>query len=93
MTSGAFTRNLEVPAGGGVGTARSMARAYSVFATGGHELHLRQDTLQALMAPAIPALCGFYDECMKGEMQYSFGFFKLSPTLPFGYPGSFGAPG
>jgi CubicO group peptidase (beta-lactamase class C family) len=49
-----YARNLEVPAGGGVGIARSMARAYSVFATGGRELQLRPETLQALMAPAVP---------------------------------------
>ncbi|HYM10791.1 MAG TPA: serine hydrolase domain-containing protein [Bryobacterales bacterium] len=88
-----YARNLEVPAGGGVGTARSMARAYSVFATGGRELQLRQETLQALTEPAIPAVRGFYDECVKGEMRYSLGFFKPGPTLPFGRPGSFGAPG
>jgi CubicO group peptidase (beta-lactamase class C family) len=76
-----------------VGTARSMARAYSVFATGGRELQLRPETLQALIAPAVPAESGFYDECMKGEMRYSLGFFKPGPTLPFGQPGSFGAPG
>jgi len=88
-----YARNLEVPAGGGVGTARSIARAYSVFATGGRELQLRRETLQALTAPAVPAASGFYDECMKGEMRYSLGFFKPGPTLPFGHPGSFGAPG
>ena len=88
-----YARNLEVPAGGGVGTARSMARAYSVFATGGRELQLRQETLQALTEPAIPAVRGFYDECIKAEMRYSLGFFKPGPTLPFGRPGSFGAPG
>jgi CubicO group peptidase (beta-lactamase class C family) len=88
-----YARNLEVPAGGGVGTARSMARAYSVFATGGRELQLRKETLEALTASAVPAASGFYDECMKGEMRYSLGFFKPGPTLPFGHPGSFGAPG
>jgi CubicO group peptidase (beta-lactamase class C family) len=88
-----YARNLEVPAGGGVGTARSMAHAYSVFATGGQELQLRQATLQALGAPATPSAHGFYDECMKGEMQYALGFFKPGPTLPFGRAGSFGAPG
>jgi len=88
-----YARNLEVPAGGGVGTARSMAGAYSVFASGSRELQLRRETLEALMAPAIPAASGFYDECMKGEMRYSLGFFKPGPTLPFGRPGSFGAPG
>ena len=32
-----YARNLEVPSGGGVGTARAIARAYSVFASGGHD--------------------------------------------------------
>ncbi len=88
-----YARNLEVPAGGGVGTARSMARAYGVFASGGEELQLRPETLRALSAPAVPSENGFYDACMKGEMRYSLGFFKPGPTLPFGHPQSFGAPG
>ncbi|HET6671524.1 MAG TPA: serine hydrolase domain-containing protein [Pyrinomonadaceae bacterium] len=88
-----YSRNLEVPAGGGVGTARAIARAYSVFATGGKELGLREETLQELIAPAIPATHGFYDECMKSEVQFSLGFMKTSPLLSFGSPGSFGAPG
>jgi len=36
-----YARNLEVPSGGGVGTARAIAHAYSVFATRGKELGLR----------------------------------------------------
>jgi len=46
----------------------------SVFATGGRELQLRPETLQALAAPAVPATHGFYDECLYGDMQYSLGF-------------------
>ena len=88
-----YTRNLEVPAGGGVGTARAIARAYSVFATGGRELGLRPETLKELAAPARPAANGFYDEVMKGEVQFSLGFMKSSPLLSFGSPASFGAPG
>jgi CubicO group peptidase (beta-lactamase class C family) len=88
-----YTRNLEVPAGGGVGTARAIACAYGVFAAGGRELQLSRETLHALAAPAVPAASGFYDECMKGEMHYSLGFFKPNPSFPFGHPGSFGAPG
>jgi len=88
-----YARNLEVPSGGGVGTARAMAHAYGVFATGGRELALHQDTLQALTAPAVPPRRGFYDECLKGEVQFSLGFMKPSPTWPFGHPGAFGAPG
>jgi CubicO group peptidase (beta-lactamase class C family) len=36
-----YARNLEVPSGGGVGTAQALAHAYSVFATGGKELAAR----------------------------------------------------
>jgi len=86
-------RNLEVPAVGGVGTARAMARAYGVFATGGRELKLRVETLEALKAPAIPPAFGFYDEIMKGEIQFSLGYCKPGPSAPFGHPTSFGHPG
>ncbi len=65
MTQRIYARNLEVPSGGAVGTARAIARAYSVFATGGRELGLRPETLRLLAAPAIPPARGFYDECMK----------------------------
>lgn len=82
-----------MPSGGGVGTARAIARAYSVFATGGHELGLRQKTLDLLAAPAIPPTRGFHDECLKGEVQFSLGFMKPSPAWPFGSARSFGAPG
>lgn len=88
-----YARNLEVPSGGGVGTARAIARAYSAFATDGQELKLSRATLQALAAPAIPATHGFYDECLFGEVRFSLGFMKPSPLLPFGNDGSFGAPG
>ena len=36
-----YARNLEVPSGGGAGTARALARAYSVFATASREFGLR----------------------------------------------------
>jgi CubicO group peptidase (beta-lactamase class C family) len=88
-----YARNLEVPSGGGVGTARAIAHAYGVFAAGGRELQLRPETLAALSAPAMPAARGFYDECMMGEIRYSLGFMKTGPTWPFGSEGSFGSPG
>jgi CubicO group peptidase (beta-lactamase class C family) len=88
-----YARNLEVPAGGGVGTARAMAYAYGVFATGGRELGLRQETLDLLAAPAVPPARGFYDECLKGEVQFSLGFMKPSKNWRFGGPRSFGSPG
>ena len=89
-----YARNFEVPSGGGVGTARAIAHAYSVFATGGRELQLRPETLRALAAPAIPPTRGFYDECMMGDgVQFSLGFMKHCPVWPFGNEGSFGSPG
>jgi CubicO group peptidase (beta-lactamase class C family) len=88
-----YARNLEVPSGGAVGTARGIAHAYGVFAAGGRELGLRPETLESLAAPASPPARGFYDECLKGEIQFSLGFMKPSPTWRFGSPRSFGSPG
>jgi CubicO group peptidase (beta-lactamase class C family) len=88
-----YPRNLEIPAGGGVGTARSLAHAYSVFATGGKELGLRPETLQELTAPAVPSRHGFYDECIKGEAEFLLGFMKPNRGFPFGSTSSFGHPG
>jgi CubicO group peptidase (beta-lactamase class C family) len=89
-----YARNLEVPSGGGVATARGIARAYSVFATDGRDLGVRPETLRALAAPAVPPTHGFYDECMRSDnIQFSLGFMKSSPEWAFGSPGSFGSPG
>jgi CubicO group peptidase (beta-lactamase class C family) len=88
-----YARDLEVPSGGGVGTARAIARAYGVFATGGRELGLSPETLRLLSAPAIPPTHGFHDVVLKGEVQFSLGFMKPSPTWLFGSDASFGSPG
>ena len=88
-----YARNLEVPSGGGVGTARAIARAYGAFATGGKELGLREETLKLLMAPAVPPVHGFYDECLKIEVAFSLGFMKPSLNNAFAHPSSFGSPG
>ena len=80
-----YTRNLEVPSGNGVATARAIAHAYSVFANGGRELGLRQQTLDLLAAPAIPPRRGFYDECLKADgVQFSLGFMKPGIVWQFG---------
>ena len=89
-----YARNLEIPSGGGVTTARSLARAYGVFATGGHELHLASETLAALAAPAVAPTHGFFDECMRTSgVRFSLGFMKPGPLWGFGSPASFGQPG
>jgi CubicO group peptidase (beta-lactamase class C family) len=89
-----YARDFEIPSGGGVGTARAIAHAYSVFATGGQELALRPETLALLAAPAVPPTRGFYDECMLGDgVRFSLGFMKNSPGFSFGSEGSYGSPG
>ena len=89
-----YARNLEVPSGGAVATARGVAHAYSAFAGGCHELGLRQATLDLLSAPAIPPARGFHDECMKSNnIQFSLGFMKSTPQWPFGSAASYGSPG
>jgi CubicO group peptidase (beta-lactamase class C family) len=88
-----YARELEVPSGGGVGTARGIAHAYGVFAAGGRELGLRQETLDLLAAPAVPPARGFFDQCLKGKVKFSLGFMKPSRVWPFGTERSFGSPG
>ena len=89
-----YARNLEIPSGGGVGTARAIARAYSAFATGGGDLQLLPGTLRAIEAPAVPSANGFYDDCMRSEgVPFSLGFMKANDAWPFGSADSFGSPG
>jgi CubicO group peptidase (beta-lactamase class C family) len=89
-----YARNLEVPSGNAVSTARGIARAYSVFASGGHELGLRPDTLDLLAAPANPPSAGFYEKCMKGRgVEFSLGFMKSCAAFPFGSVSAYGSPG
>lgn len=89
-----YARNLEVPSGNAVSTARGIAHAYGVFGNGGSEIGLRSATLDLLAAPATPSTHGFYDECLKGDgVQFSLGFMKPSPVWSFGSARSFGSPG
>jgi CubicO group peptidase (beta-lactamase class C family) len=88
-----YARELEVPSGNGVGTARGIAHAYGVFAHNGRELGLDQETLDLLAAPAIPPAHGFHDQCLHADAQFSLGFMKPSTSVPFGGPRSFGSPG
>jgi len=89
-----YARNLEVPSGGAVGTARAIAHAYGVFATGGRELGLRRETLDLLAEPATPPTHGLLDVCLGAEVQFSLGFMKPSAVWPFGSSAaSFGSPG
>jgi CubicO group peptidase (beta-lactamase class C family) len=93
QTDRVFARDLEVPAGGGVGTARAMAKAYGVFACGGAELGLREEILRQLEAPPVRPARGFRDACLHVDVRFSLGFMRPSPTNPFAHPTAFGNPG
>lgn len=83
-------RRIELPSGNGIGEARAVACAYGVFATDGHELHLRSETLQALTAPGVAAA----DEVLGIRSCYSLGFSRPGADTAFGSsPRAFGTPG
>lgn len=82
----------EVPAGNGVGTARSIARAYSAFAEGGSELGITPETMASLTAP--PALADPKDVVLGVPSYFSLGFLRPGSELSFGSsPHAFGSPG
>lgn len=83
---------VEVPAGNGVGTARAIARAYSVFAEGGSELGIPPDTLALIAAP--PVVHGDNDVVLGVPSVFSLGFLRPGPGQFFGSSQrAFGAPG
>ncbi len=87
-------RAVEIPSANGIGTARSVARMYGSAATGGAELGLSADTLDALMAPATAPSQGVRDKVMHADVVYSLGFCKPVPHFEFGSSGrAFGTPG
>jgi CubicO group peptidase (beta-lactamase class C family) len=87
-------RAIEMPSANGIGTARSIARAYSCFATGGQELHIDEETLQELAAPAVPPTQGLRDLVLHTDIAYALGFLKPWPGYQFGSTlASYGGPG
>jgi CubicO group peptidase (beta-lactamase class C family) len=87
-------RALEMPALGGVGQVRSIAKAYGVLATGGKELGITEDTLDALTKPAAPPSGGIRDMVLHVDTSFSLGFLKPFPDFSFGTSKrAFGTPG
>ncbi len=83
---------VEVPAGNGVGTARSIARAYSALAEGGADLGLTRETFARLTAP--PEFARVKDEILRIPAYYSLGYLRPGPNVAFGSsPRAFGHPG
>jgi CubicO group peptidase (beta-lactamase class C family) len=87
-------RHLEFPAGGALGTARSIARAYAAFVAREPELGLTPATMAELTAPPRPPALGWHDEVLKVETAFSLGFARPHGELTFGSSErSFGHPG
>ena len=77
-------RAVEIPAANGIGTARSVAKAYGCVATGGSDLGLTASTLDALAKPAIPPTNGLRDKVLRVDTTFSLGYVKPFPKFRFG---------
>ncbi len=87
-------RAVEIPAGGGVGLVRSIAKAYGVFATGGRELDIAEETMDALTTPASAPSLGIRDRVLHTDTLFSLGYMKPFPAFDFGASEkAFGTPG
>ena len=87
-------RVVEMPAGNGTGTARSLAKLYGGAATGGSDIGLSPSVLDALEKPAVPPTNGLRDKVLHVETTFSLGFCKPIPICVFGSSeNAFGTPG
>jgi CubicO group peptidase (beta-lactamase class C family) len=88
-------RRLEFPAGGAVGGARDIARAYSAFSgPRGEAIGLKPATLEELMRFPSPPQLGWHDEVLKVDTAFSLGFVRPLGELGFGSSErAFGHPG
>ena len=91
-------RRLEFPAGGGIGSARAVARAYDVLARGGAELGIGPETMELITRFPDPPRRGWLDEVLKVDTAFSLGFARpLAPftfgsdSRAFGHPGAGGS--
>ncbi len=91
-------RRLEFPAGGAIGTARDIARAYSAFCQDDGALGLASDTREQLAHFPSPPSRGWFDAVLRVDTAFSLGFARpLSPfhfgssQRAFGHPGAGGS--
>lgn len=64
-------RAMEIPAGNGTGDARSIAKLYGSAATGGSELGLSPNVLDAVKKPATLPTKGLRDKVLRVDTKYS----------------------
>ncbi len=75
---------VEMPAGNGTGTARSVAKLYGSAAAGGSEIGLSPSILDSLKKPATPPTKGLRDKVLHVDTSFSLGFGKPAPLAVFG---------
>ncbi len=76
-------QGIEIAAANGIGNARSIAKAYGEFATGGKILGLKRATLDALEQKAKAPTDGRMDQVMYMESSYSLGYLKPFQDFQF----------
>jgi CubicO group peptidase (beta-lactamase class C family) len=91
-------RRLEFPAGGAIGTARDIARAYAAFVADPPELGVAPATVDELTRAPRPPAGGWHDEVLKVDTAFSLGFarphgeFRFGSSFrAFGHPGAGGS--
>lgn len=91
-------RRLEFPAGGAIGTARDIARAYAAFVADPPELGVAPATVDELTRAPRPPTSGWHDEVLKVDTAFSLGFarphgeFRFGSSFrAFGHPGAGGS--
>jgi CubicO group peptidase (beta-lactamase class C family) len=87
-------RAVEIPAGGGIGQVRSIAKVYSELATGGEKLGLAARTLAELSAPPRAPTVASRDLVLMTAASFSLGFARPADGFRFGSSGrALGHPG
>jgi CubicO group peptidase (beta-lactamase class C family) len=87
-------RRVEFPAGGAIGSARDIARAYAAFVADPPELGLAPATLDAIIRFPPRPLHGWHDEVLKVDTAFSLGFARPLGEFQFGTSArAFGHPG
>ena len=91
-------RRLEFPAGGAIGSARDIARAYAALVAEPPELDITEGTIGELTRFPEAPTCGWRDEVLKVDTAFSLGFarpfgeFRFgSSERAFGHPGAGGS--
>lgn len=87
-------RAVEIPSANGMADARSVAKLYGTFATGGDELGIGKRTLDDLTAEPVPPRDGKHDVVLRTPMNYALGLSRPDAHWDFASSGrAFGTPG